>query len=40
MFTRDIPLDQAILDLVDNSVDGAKMLIAEQGGTYEKRWVS
>ncbi len=39
MFTRDIPLDQAILDLVDNSVDGAKALIAKQGGTYDQRWV-
>jgi hypothetical protein len=26
MLTRDIPLDQAILDLVDNCVDGAKAL--------------
>jgi len=26
MLTRDIPLEQAILDLVDNSVDGAKSL--------------
>lgn len=24
MFTKDIPLDQAVLDLVDNSVDGAR----------------
>ncbi len=24
MFTRDIPLEQAILDLVDNCIDGAK----------------
>ena len=39
MFTRDIPLDQAILDLVDNSVDGAKALIASQGGTYDQRWI-
>ncbi len=39
MFTRDIPLDQAILDLVDNSVDGAKAMIAEQGGAYQDRWI-
>ena len=39
MFTRDIPLDQAILDLVDNSVDGAKSLIAKHGGTYDQRWI-
>ena len=39
MFTRDIPLDQAILDLVDNSVDGAKALIAKNEGTYGQRWI-
>lgn len=26
MLTRDIPLEQAVLDLVDNSVDGAKSM--------------
>lgn len=31
MLTRDIPLEQAVLDLVDNSVDGAKKLAAEGG---------
>ncbi len=31
MLTRDIPLEQAILDLVDNSVDGAKKLAAAGG---------
>lgn len=39
MLTRDIPLDQAILDLVDNSVDGAKALKAKSGGTFDGRWV-
>lgn len=39
MFTRDIPLDQAILDLVDNSVDGAKALAAAEGGTFAQRWI-
>ena len=24
MFTKDIPLEQAVLDLVDNSIDGAR----------------
>lgn len=33
MLTRDIPLEQAILDLVDNSVDGAKS-IAAAGGEF------
>lgn len=39
MFTRDIPLDQAILDLVDNSVDGAKALAAVTGGKFEGCWI-
>ena len=40
MLTRDIPLDQAILDLVDNSVDGAKAMRAEGGAdSFEGRWV-
>ena len=39
MLTRDIPLDQAILDLVDNSVDGAKALCAQAGGDFSGRWV-
>jgi hypothetical protein len=30
MITKDIPLEQAILDLVDNSVDGAKRLTGSQ----------
>ncbi len=29
MFTRDIPLEQAVLDLVDNCIDGAKRLKAQ-----------
>jgi len=40
MLTRDIPLDQAILDLVDNSVDGAKSLRAINGTEdFEGLWV-
>lgn len=39
MLTRDIPLDQAILDLVDNSVDGAKAIRAQSGGDFADRWV-
>jgi len=39
MLTRDIPLDQAILDLVDNSVDGAKAIQAQNGGDFADRWV-
>jgi hypothetical protein len=31
MLTKDIPLDQAVLDLVDNCVDGAKKIAAEGG---------
>lgn len=37
MITRDIPLEQAILDLVDNSVDGANRFKKEKGfelGSY------
>lgn len=37
MLTRDIPLEQAILDLVDNSVDAAKS--ASQGGSLEGKEV-
>lgn len=36
MLTKDIPLEQAVLDLVDNSVDGAKRLDAT---TFEGRRV-
>jgi len=39
MLTRDIPLEQAILDLVDNSVDGAKKLAAA-GGNFANHSVS
>ena len=39
MLTRDIPLDQAILDLVDNSVDGAKALYADLGSPLSDRWI-
>lgn len=38
MLTRDIALDQAILDLVDNSIDGAKALSANGNG-FTDRWV-
>ena len=37
MLTRDIPLTRAILDLVDNSVDGARRLRPE--GNYDRLWV-
>jgi len=37
MLTRDIPLTRAILDLVDNSVDGARAL--RQDGDYSGLWV-
>ena len=37
MLTRDIPLTRAILDLVDNSVDGARRLRAS--GNYDGLWV-
>jgi len=39
MLTRDIPLDQAILDLVDNSVDGAKALRANDDSKFDNLWV-
>lgn len=37
MLTRDIPLTRAILDLVDNSVDGARRL--RPTGDYDRLWV-
>ncbi len=37
MLTRDIPLTRAILDLVDNSVDGARRL--RPAGDYDRLWV-
>ncbi|MBI4028632.1 MAG: ATP-binding protein [Verrucomicrobia bacterium] len=37
MLTRDIPLTRAILDLVDNSVDGARRL--RLAGNYDGLWV-
>lgn len=37
MLTRDIPLTRAILDLVDNSVDGARRL--RSNGNYDGLWV-
>ncbi|MGH7963133.1 MAG: ATP-binding protein, partial [Candidatus Binatia bacterium] len=37
MLTRDIPLTRAILDLVDNSVDGARRL--RPTGNYDRLWV-
>jgi hypothetical protein len=36
MLTRDIPLSRAILDLVDNSVDGARRL--RPNGNYDGLW--
>jgi hypothetical protein len=39
MLTRDISLEQAILDLVDNSVDGAKR-IAAAGGNFGDHFVT
>lgn len=39
MLTRDIPLEQAILDLVDNSVDGAKSMIVNKERPFEGRRV-
>jgi Histidine kinase-, DNA gyrase B-, and HSP90-like ATPase len=37
MLTRDIPLTRAILDLVDNSVDGARRLRGD--GPYDDLWI-
>jgi hypothetical protein len=37
MVTRDIPLTRAVLDLVDNSVDGARRL--HQNGRFDDLWV-
>ena len=37
MLTRDIPLTRAILDLVDNSVDGARRM--RTGGGFDDLWV-
>jgi len=34
---RDIPLEQAVLDLVDNCIDGARRLGAN--GSFEGRWI-
>ncbi|MGN8084114.1 ATP-binding protein [Variovorax sp. 22077] len=39
MLTRDIPLEQAVLDLVDNSVDGAKSLATQGQRPFEGRTV-
>lgn len=39
MLTRDIPLEQAVLDLVDNSVDGAKALKGDGDKPFEGRIV-
>ena len=39
MLTRDIGLEQAVLDLVDNSVDGAKLLKDSGERPYEGRKV-
>ncbi len=37
MLTRDIPLEQAVLDLVDNSIDGAKALKGDGDKPFEGR---
>jgi len=37
MLTRDIPLERAIIDLTDNSVDGAQRL--RPTGDYDRLWV-
>ena len=34
MLTRDIPLERAIIDLVDNSVDGAKNVLTKTGKDF------
>src|SRR5688500_7090000 len=39
MFTKDIPLEQAVLDLVDNSVDGAKAMKGTGNRPFEERKV-
>lgn len=39
MLTRDIPLEQALLDLLDNSVDGAKALRGNDAGAFDGRRV-
>lgn len=39
MLTRDIDLEQAVLDLVDNSVDGAKAMKADGDRPFEGRTV-
>lgn len=39
MLTRDIPLEQAVLDLVDNSVDAAKAMQGNGDGSFEGREV-
>ena len=40
MLTRDIPLEQAVLDLVDNSVDGAKSMKRPDPHPFDGRIVS
>lgn len=39
MFTRDIPLEQAILDLVDNSIDGAQRQKTKGKKSLDGYWV-
>jgi len=39
IITRDIPLDKAIQDLVDNCIDGAKRLRPGPDDSYEGLWV-
>lgn len=39
VLTRDISLDDAVLDLVDNCIDGAKRLHPGDKEKFEERWV-
>lgn len=39
MFVRDIPLEQAILDLVDNCIDGAKRIRGANRDDLKKCWI-
>ena len=39
MLVRDIPLDRAILDLIDNCVDGAKRLRSGDSPDFSELWV-
>ena len=39
MLIKDIPLEQAILDLVDDSIDSAKRFVTDTGRPFQNRWV-